>query len=383
MHSRLLLCATALSLAAYHVPALALERHAVSSQPTVEIHLEALDALRAGNETVSQMPPQEAINAQAAAPLTWQQGLPGQVLPQSAEATEPKPSPKRKPKQLAKKEKPAPTPKAEVAKAAPPPPPSALPPVAEAPPPPPPMAAEPPPPPPAVAEASPPIEPPSMAAAPAPTLAEPPPMAAAEPPPPPAEPAAAPSAPQLLGQMSAPDEPLEPQSTGSVGMVVAEAPPAPSADEPKPVELIAPPQEAAAPPPEPAPEPAQAEQQVASVPPAASLPAVGDGAPAAHLTFGINDTAVGDAMKSQLAPVIAQMKNSIDARVSLVAYASGISDQMSTARRVSLARALAVRAYLIDQGVDNLRINVQAEGNKATGGEGDRVDVFLLAPQKG
>ena len=43
-------------------------------------------------------------------------------------------------------------------------------------------------------------------------------------------------------------------------------------------------------------------------------------------------------------------------------------------------RALSVRAYLIDAGVGNLRINVQAEGDKNPGGDPDRVDVFVQEP---
>lgn len=64
-------------------------------------------------------------------------------------------------------------------------------------------------------------------------------------------------------------------------------------------------------------------------------------------------------------------------RVTLIAYAAAIGDQTTTARRVSLSRALSVRAYLIDAGVNNLRINVQAEGDKNPGGEPDRVDIFI------
>jgi len=64
-------------------------------------------------------------------------------------------------------------------------------------------------------------------------------------------------------------------------------------------------------------------------------------------------------------------------RVTLIAYASAAGDQVSTARRVSLSRALSVRAYLIDAGVNNLRINVQAEGDKNPGGDPDRVDLFV------
>ena len=63
--------------------------------------------------------------------------------------------------------------------------------------------------------------------------------------------------------------------------------------------------------------------------------------------------------------------------VSVVAYASGSKDQESIARRVSLSRALAIRAFLIDSGVNNMRINVQAMGNKAEGDNSERADVFL------
>lgn len=65
------------------------------------------------------------------------------------------------------------------------------------------------------------------------------------------------------------------------------------------------------------------------------------------------------------------------ARVNLVAYASAVGDQSSMARRVALARALAVRSYLMDQGITNDRIDVHAEGESNPGGELDRVDVFV------
>jgi len=82
-------------------------------------------------------------------------------------------------------------------------------------------------------------------------------------------------------------------------------------------------------------------------------------------------------MTSQLDKVAKQMKDNDGQRVTLIAYATAAGDQASTARRVSLSRALAVRAYLIDQGINNMRINVQAEGDKNPGGDPDRVDVFV------
>jgi len=65
--------------------------------------------------------------------------------------------------------------------------------------------------------------------------------------------------------------------------------------------------------------------------------------------------------------------------ISLVAYASGGADQAIEARRVSLARAVAVRAYLIQHGVASTQIDVRALGNRVTdGGSADRVDLVTI-----
>ena len=63
--------------------------------------------------------------------------------------------------------------------------------------------------------------------------------------------------------------------------------------------------------------------------------------------------------------------------VMLIAYAQGDPDQASNARRLSLSRALAVRSFLIDQGVHSSRIEVRALGNKVTDGPPDRVDLVV------
>jgi len=66
-------------------------------------------------------------------------------------------------------------------------------------------------------------------------------------------------------------------------------------------------------------------------------------------------------------------------RIQLIAYASGTSDQAIEARRMSLARAVAVRAYLIQRGVASTRIDVRALGNRVEdGGSADRVDLVTL-----
>ncbi len=87
----------------------------------------------------------------------------------------------------------------------------------------------------------------------------------------------------------------------------------------------------------------------------------------------------GDA--SRVLDTLAQsLKTAPHERIELVAYASGDTDQAIEARRVSLARAVAVRAYLIEHGVASSRIDVRALGNRVTGGgSADRVDLVTIA----
>ena len=76
----------------------------------------------------------------------------------------------------------------------------------------------------------------------------------------------------------------------------------------------------------------------------------------------------------RLAQVLAGNEN----RVQLRAYADGPDDRPSTARRLSLSRALAVRSSLIEAGLRSTRIDVRALGSPGDGGPIDRVDVILL-----
>mgnify|MGYP001555641645 CR=1 FL=1 len=67
-------------------------------------------------------------------------------------------------------------------------------------------------------------------------------------------------------------------------------------------------------------------------------------------------------------------------RLQLVAYASrGAGNDPIEARRISLARAVTVRAYLIEKGVHSFRMDVRALGDRtAGGGPPDRVDLVIL-----
>jgi len=64
--------------------------------------------------------------------------------------------------------------------------------------------------------------------------------------------------------------------------------------------------------------------------------------------------------------------------VNVSAYAPGRPDDPSTARRVSLSRAMAVRSALISDGVPSTRIYLRALGAQYGEGPADRVDVTVL-----
>jgi outer membrane protein OmpA-like peptidoglycan-associated protein len=65
-------------------------------------------------------------------------------------------------------------------------------------------------------------------------------------------------------------------------------------------------------------------------------------------------------------------------RVEVLGYAAGSTDA-SQARRVALARALAVRSYLAEKGIKTTRVDVRALGGRPDGDPPDRVDLVLAA----
>jgi outer membrane protein OmpA-like peptidoglycan-associated protein len=100
------------------------------------------------------------------------------------------------------------------------------------------------------------------------------------------------------------------------------------------------------------------------------------GTVSAVIVFDKDKTDLNEKGKTQLGELAPQIvKNNQQVRI--VAYAAGTPEQASIARRVSLSRALQIRAFLIDKGVNQLNINVQALGNKVTSGEPERADIFV------
>ncbi|EWY38218.1 hypothetical protein N825_14710 [Skermanella stibiiresistens SB22] len=76
--------------------------------------------------------------------------------------------------------------------------------------------------------------------------------------------------------------------------------------------------------------------------------------------------------------VAARLRQNDTIRLQVMGYASGTPETNRDARRLSLERALAVRGYLVDQGIRPTRIDVRALGFQAPDGPTDRVDLLLV-----
>ncbi len=105
-------------------------------------------------------------------------------------------------------------------------------------------------------------------------------------------------------------------------------------------------------------------------------PSGGSGKASASVGFGKDATDLSPDAMSELMELADDIKKN-DSSVRIVAYAKGTEDEASIARRISLSRALQVRAFLIDKGVNQLKINVQALGHKVPSGNADRADVVV------
>jgi outer membrane protein OmpA-like peptidoglycan-associated protein len=131
---------------------------------------------------------------------------------------------------------------------------------------------------------------------------------------------------------------------------------------------------AASPPPQPAPK---------APAPAVTASAATTAAPAlAHLTmvrFAQGRSEIPLEGQDQLNTIASQVVSNPKLRLQLVAYASGAGEDAIAARRLSLARAVQMRSYLISKGIAGVRMDVRALGNRDDdGGPADRVDVVIL-----
>lgn len=133
-----------------------------------------------------------------------------------------------------------------------------------------------------------------------------------------------------------------------------------------------------APTPPPAPPPAAVSApppppQVASLPPTRATVG-GD----ARIGFAADQTTLDDAGRKRLSELAAELQGKPEKRLQIKAYADGTAETASQARRLSLSRALAVRSFLIEQGIESTRMDVRALGSKFEEGPPDRVDAVMV-----
>ncbi|MDG2244684.1 MAG: OmpA family protein [Rhodospirillaceae bacterium] len=95
------------------------------------------------------------------------------------------------------------------------------------------------------------------------------------------------------------------------------------------------------------------------------------------ITFGREETELPSSAAAALTAISEKMISNRELRVQLLAYASSADGSPSSVRRKSLSRALSVREFLIDQGIQSTRIEVRALGNQNEGGVADRVDALV------
>jgi len=98
-----------------------------------------------------------------------------------------------------------------------------------------------------------------------------------------------------------------------------------------------------------------------------------------RVTFGAGRADLNPATVTALRDVARGLKEQTTP-VNIYAYAAGTPDDPSTPRRLSLSRALAARAVLINEGIASPRIYPRALGASGAGADPDRVDVVAGQP---
>ena len=97
-----------------------------------------------------------------------------------------------------------------------------------------------------------------------------------------------------------------------------------------------------------------------------------------RVTFGAGDAELSPASAGAIKNVVQSAPSGGSTSFNVVAYAAGTPGDPSTARRLSLSRALAVRSALIADGVDSARIYVRALGAAGGAEAPDRVDLAVM-----
>jgi outer membrane protein OmpA-like peptidoglycan-associated protein len=96
-----------------------------------------------------------------------------------------------------------------------------------------------------------------------------------------------------------------------------------------------------------------------------------------RLTFAPEQSDLSPESSASIKQLTASAPPGDDTTFNVQAYAPGKADDPSTARRVSLSRAMAVRSALVADGVPSARIFVRALGEQYGDGPPDRVDIAV------
>ncbi len=187
------------------------------------------------------------------------------------------------------------------------------------------------------------------------------------------------------------DDTAEEDAPASAPPVAAETAATPASDDTVPDVLPPAKTPANEPPPPPAVPTVPVESAALAVPAEETAPAAGTQTAAlpprttsveggVRITFKGGSAALPADAAEALDEIVATLNEDQKRRVKLSAYAAAIDEDPSDARRLSLSRALAVRTYLMDNGVRSTRMDVRALGDRFEQGPADRVDVTVTAP---
>ena len=170
-----------------------------------------------------------------------------------------------------------------------------------------------------------------------------------------------------------PEQPPAPAPATASAPAPAPAPAPPPATlptAPPPVVAIAP-----VPPPPPSAEPPAPPAPPISTSAASSASNTGTGL---RVTFGAGQSDLSPASAAAIKGIVASAPSGDGTTFNVVAYAAGTPEDPSTARRLSLSRALAVRSALMADGISSSRIYVRALGAEGGNEAPDRVDVAVM-----
>lgn len=96
-----------------------------------------------------------------------------------------------------------------------------------------------------------------------------------------------------------------------------------------------------------------------------------------RLLFAAGQSDLSPDSAASLKQLAASLPPGDAASFNVAAYAPGSRDDPSSARRLSLARAMAVRGALVSSGVPSTRVYVRALGEAYGSGPADRVDIAV------